>query len=72
MCTVNMKLSTNKDEITKTHISLICLFIINIIKRKFHQNVSDGLNGIVDSLRTLFMGDRHKNLPLIKLLLKAF
>ena len=32
---------------------------INIIKRKFHQNVSDGLNGIVDSLRTLFMGDRH-------------
>ena len=45
---------------------------INIIKRKFHQNVSDGLNGIVDSLRTLFMGDRHKNLPLIKLLLKAF
>ena len=45
---------------------------INLNKRKFHQNVRDGLNGIVDSLRTLFMGDRHKNLPLIKLLLKAF
>ena len=31
---------------------------INVIKRKFHQNVGDGLSGIVDSLRTLFMGDR--------------
>ena len=30
---------------------------INIIKRKFNQNVSDGLNGIVDSLHTLFMGN---------------
>ena len=40
-------------------------YYIIIIKRKFHQNVSDGLNGIVDSLHTLFMG--HKNLPLIKL-----
>ena len=33
---------------------------INIIKRKFHQNVSDGLNGTVDSLRTWFMGTGMK------------
>ena len=43
---------------------------INNIKRKFHQNVSDGLNGIVDSLHCLWgtgMKISHFNSILVSL-----